>query len=310
MLDKAGDHRTRTQRSAQAAGQAFYNTSHFTLRDLAYARQPAAAQGRFRSLSRRLLAERAGHPRELRVPQSNPEAVQGRRARHADREIPRSVDQPQPQPGHERRRLGQASGPRQSRHGHDFRGAGAPLQRREQRGGRRALDAARCRQADGEADLPADRRPDRVRHLPALRRRLRHRRHADGRRRDAAAARRRARQAGLHPPLRPGDQRRDLRHLQGRPAAQGRRRGGRQHRRRPGMVDAGQRRVPVARVRFHAVQSALRQELEERPGAHGRQGRHQRSALRHRACGRCRILASSPGRATGRCCSSPTCCRR
>ncbi len=33
-----------------------------------------------------------------------------------------------------------------------------------------------------------------------------------------------ARQAGRHPPLRPGDQRRDLRHLQGRPAAQGRRR--------------------------------------------------------------------------------------
>ncbi len=35
------------------------------------------------------------------------------------------------------------------------------------------------------------------------------------------------------PPLRPGDQPRDLRHLQGRPAAQGRRRGGRQHHRRP-----------------------------------------------------------------------------
>ena len=43
-----------------------------------------------------------------------------------------------------------------------------------------------------------------------------------------------ARQAGRHPPLRPGDQRRDLRHLQGRPAAQGRGRGGGQHRRRPG----------------------------------------------------------------------------
>ena len=58
--------------------------------------------------------------------------------------------------------------------------------------------------------------------LPALRRRLRHRRHADRGRGDAASARPRARQAGLHASLRPGDQRRNLRHLQGRPAAQGR----------------------------------------------------------------------------------------
>ena len=42
-----------------------------------------------------------------------------------------------------------------------------------------------------------------------------------------------ARQAGLHASLRSGDQRRDLRHREGRSAAQGRRRGGRQHRRRP-----------------------------------------------------------------------------
>ena len=134
-------------------------------------------------------------------------------------------------------------------------------------------------------DLPADRRPDRVRHLPALRRRVRHRRHADGRRGDAARARRRARQAGLDAPLRAGDQRRDLCHLQGRPAAQGRRRGGRQHRRRAGMVDAVERRLPVARVRLHAVEPALRQELEERPGAHGRQGRHPGPALRHQHAG-------------------------
>ena len=51
---------------------------------------------------------------------------------------------------------------------------------------------------------------------------------------------------------------------------------------------------PVARVRLHAVQSALRQELEERPGAHGRQGRHARSALRHRARGRSRIQPRHP----------------
>ena len=182
-LDKAG---ITNQDAAlrQAAGQAFYNTSKFTLRDLRARAQPAAAQGRLRGLPRRLLAERAGDPRQLRVPQPDPAPVEGRRARHADREVPRPVDQPQPEAGPERRRLGQASRPRQPRDGHDLRGAGPPLQRREQRGGRRALDAARRRQADGAADLPADRRPDRVRHLPALRRRLRHRRHADGRRGD------------------------------------------------------------------------------------------------------------------------------
>ena len=41
-----------------------------------------------------------------------------------------------------------------------------------------------------------------------------------------------ARQGGLHPSLRPGDQPRNLRHHQGRPAAQGRRRGGGKHYRR------------------------------------------------------------------------------
>ena len=63
---------------------------------------------------------------------------------------------------------------------------------------------------------------DQVQHVPALRRRLRHRRHADRGRGDAAAARGRARQGQVHAPVRPGDQRRDLRHLQGRPAAEGR----------------------------------------------------------------------------------------
>ena len=61
-----------------------------------------------------------------------------------------------------------AARPRQPRDGHDVRGTGPPLQRGEQRRGRRTLDAARCRAAHGESDLPAHRRPDRVRHLPAL----------------------------------------------------------------------------------------------------------------------------------------------
>ena len=52
----------------QAAGQAFYNTSKFTLRDPPGPREPAAAQGRLRGLPRRLLAQRTGHSRELRVP--------------------------------------------------------------------------------------------------------------------------------------------------------------------------------------------------------------------------------------------------
>ena len=75
----------------------------------------------------------------------------------------------------------------------------------------------------------------------------------------------RARQGCLHPPVRPGDQRRDLRDLQGGPPAQGRWRGRRQHRRRPGTLDACERRIPRARVRFHAVESALRKKLEDRP---------------------------------------------
>ena len=40
--------------------------------------QPAAAQGRLRGLPGRILAQCAGHPRELRVPESDSEALQGR----------------------------------------------------------------------------------------------------------------------------------------------------------------------------------------------------------------------------------------
>ena len=50
---------------------------------------------------------------------------------------------------------------------------------------------------------------------------------------DPPATRRRARHGGRHPPVRAGDQRRDLRHLQGRPADERRGRGRRQHRGRP-----------------------------------------------------------------------------
>ena len=57
--------------------------------------------------------------------------------------------------------------------------------------------------------LPAGRRPDQLG------------RHADRGRGDAPATRRRARQAGRHAPVRSGDQRRDLRHLQSGPGAEG-----------------------------------------------------------------------------------------
>ena len=40
-------------------------------------------------------------------------------------------------------------------------------------------------------------------------------------------------------------------------------------------------RLPWQRLRLHALESALREELEDRSGAHGRQGGHARPALRH-----------------------------
>jgi hypothetical protein len=111
------------------------------------------------------------------------------------------------------------------------------------------------------------------------------------------------------PALRPGDQPRDLRRLQGRHAAQGRRRERRPHRRRRRMVHARARRFPRAGVRLHARQPALRQELEEGPRGDGRQGRHARPALQGDAQ-RARSSRSSPAPATGRCSSSPTWPRR
>ena len=54
-----------------------------------------------------------------------------------------------------------------------------------------------------------------------LRLRMRHRRHADHRGRDAQGTGRPARKSGRNPPLRPGVPARDLRHLQSRPASEG-----------------------------------------------------------------------------------------
>ena len=77
--------------------------------------------------------------------------------------------------------------------------------------------------------------------------------------------------AGRHPSLRPGDQLRDLRHRQSGPSPQGRGGSRRQHHWGAGTLDPLERCLPGEGVRLHALKSALREELEERPGTHGRQ---------------------------------------
>ena len=52
----------------QAAGQDFYNTSKFTLRDLRSRANRHQLTADFRSLSRRLLSQRPRHSRQLRIP--------------------------------------------------------------------------------------------------------------------------------------------------------------------------------------------------------------------------------------------------
>ena len=127
----------------QAAGQAFYNTFRFTLSDLRARANRQQLTADFQAYLDKVLAQRTGHPRQLRVPQPDPASVPCRRPGHPDREAHRTRHQPEPRPGAPRRGLGQASRPRQPRHGDDLRGAGAPLQRAEQRGGGRALRPAR-----------------------------------------------------------------------------------------------------------------------------------------------------------------------
>ena len=185
---RQGGHRpTKTQALRQAAGQAFYNTSQFTLRDL----RARASQQQLKADFEAYLDGFSPNVQDIldkfefrnQIPRlSKADALGTLIEKFLVARInlsPNPVLNGDGSVKHAR--------PRQPCHGHDLRGAGSPLQRGEQRRGGRALDSARCREADGEADLPAHRRPDRVRHLPALRRRLRHRRHADRRRRDAAA---------------------------------------------------------------------------------------------------------------------------
>ncbi len=77
---------------------------------------------------------------------------------------------------------------------------------------------------------------------------------------------------GRRLPLRQGDQRRDLRHLQIRHDDQGQ-----QPREHHGRHHPDYRRICRQAIRLHALQPALRQELEQRAEVHqGRQGRHRR----------------------------------
>ena len=166
-LDKAG---ITNQDAAlrQAAGQAFYNTSRFNLRDL----RNRASQAQLKADFEAYLDGFSPNVQEIldnfefrnQIPKLSKADVLGTLIE----KFPRFLGQSRPQAGAERRRFGETSGPRQSRHGHDFRGTRAPFQRSEQRGSRRTLDAARRREADGEADFRAHRRPDHLRHLPAL----------------------------------------------------------------------------------------------------------------------------------------------
>ena len=74
-------------------------------------RQPTAAQGRLRGVSRRLLAERPGHPGEVRVSEPDSTPVQGRCSWHVDREVPLAGCEPEATSGPPWRRLDQAPRP-------------------------------------------------------------------------------------------------------------------------------------------------------------------------------------------------------
>ena len=284
---RQGRHHRAARRALQAAGQAFYNTSKFTLRDLKSRASQQQLYADFEDYLDGFSPNVQDILDQLRVPQPAPTTLQGRRPRHADREVPRPGNQPQPESGAQRRRHGEAPGDGQPLDGHGVRGTRPQVQRGEQRRGRRALDAPRRRQADGQprSSCPSPRPSNPARTCSTTAPAAPAACSPSPRKRSRQLAAKRGKQVS-HPPLRPGDQPRDLRHLQGRHAAQGRGRERRPHRRRRRMVHALARRLPGPRVRLHALQSALRQELEEGPRSDGRQGRHARPALQGHAQGR------------------------
>ena len=119
----------------QAAGQAFYNTSPFTLRDL-------RARANRQQLEADFRAYLDGFSPNVQDILDNFEfRNQIVRLSKADalgtliEKLTSRGRQPQPASGEEHRRLDPASWPRQPRNGLDLRGAGPALQRGKQRGG-------------------------------------------------------------------------------------------------------------------------------------------------------------------------------
>jgi len=139
-LDKAG---VTNQDAAlrQASGQAFYNTSKFTLSDL----RSRASQQPLRADFEDYLDGFSSNVQDIlenfefrnQIPRlSEADALGTLIEKLVSRDINLS-----PNPVLNGGRIGQASRPGQSRHGHDLRGTGPQVQRREQRRGRRALDS-------------------------------------------------------------------------------------------------------------------------------------------------------------------------
>ena len=275
-------------------------------------RQPAAAQGRLRGLPRRLLAERAGHPRQLRVPQPDPAPVEGRRARHADREVPRSrTINLSPNPV--------LNGDGSVKHpGLDNHAMGTIFEELVRRFNEENNEEA------GEHWTPRDavKLMANLIFLPI----------ADqiesgtyllydgacgtgGMLTVAEETLQRARRrstASRSPPTSTARRSTPRPTPSARPTCCSR---ARATRRTTSSAARSTRRssndaFPLARVRLHALQSALRQELEERPRAHGRQGRASRTRASSSSTPATPSTRSSPAPATARCCSWPTCSRR
>ena len=165
-LDGAG---IANQRAAlcSASGEAFYNTSPFTLRDLKNRAKHQQLKADFEAYLDGFSPNVQEILDKFKFRNQIPTLVEADILGHLIEKFldPGSISAPS---RCWTRMAANASRARQPRHGHDLRGADPPLQRGEQRRGRRALHAARRGQAHGRPDLPADRRPDRIRHLPGL----------------------------------------------------------------------------------------------------------------------------------------------
>jgi hypothetical protein len=86
---RQGRHHRAARRAVQGLGSGVLQHLEVQPARPQVTREPAAAQGRLRGLPRRVLAERPGHPDQLRVQERARPPLQERRARHAHREVPR-----------------------------------------------------------------------------------------------------------------------------------------------------------------------------------------------------------------------------